>query len=400
MILLIDLDDTLLANDMDVFIPAYLQKLGSHLASLYDPPKLIQQLLAATQSMLTNTDPGSTLRELFDKDFYPVLGLDYDTATISINDFYENIFPELEKVTQKIDSAFDLISESLKSGFKVIIATNPLFPRAAITQRLIWAGLEEFIDDFEIITSYENFHFAKPNPAYYAEILAQIGWPEEPIIMIGNDKELDIEAANKLGIATYWVNPNSKVIHPNILDGQPASAEGDLSGVFDFIKNSPSEYFKSQFKSPDSIMAILLSTPASLKTLLSSKILVNDNQMINGKTWGVREILCHLRDVDNEINIPRIKLILEEEDQFIAAIEADSWAVDREYSKQDPTQALVDFIIARKEILSILSEFDEKSWQRTARHSIFGPTTMKELLQITARHDRLHINQLLNIIRN
>jgi hypothetical protein len=260
--------------------------------------------------------------------------------------------------------------------------------------------LEDFIDEFEIITSYENFHFTKPNPAYYAEIIAQLGWPEEPIIMIGNDQELDIKAANKLGIATYWVNPNTNVIHPNIMDGQPASAEGDLSHVTHFLQNSPVEYFKSQFKSPDSIKAILLSTPAAIKSLLSQELGTKELEFKDIESWGFCEILCHLRDVDLEINIPRIKQILEKEDQFIAAIDADSWAIDREYSKQDSKQALTDFISARKELLSYISEFDEKSWQRTARHSIFGPTTMKELLQITARHDRLHIQQFYNQFHN
>jgi len=400
MILLIDLDDTLLANDMDIFIPAYLQKLGEYLANLHDPRKLIEQLLTATQSMLTNTDPSSTLKERFDRDFYPVLGLDYDEAASHISDFYNNEFPKLESVTQNIPSAVELIKDSISNGYKIVIATNPLFPRIAITQRLKWAGLGDFIDEFEIITSYENFHFTKPNPAYYAEIIAQLGWPEEPIIMIGNDQELDIKAANNMGIATYWVNPNTNVIHPNILDGQPASAEGDLSHVTEFLQNSPVEYFKSQFKSPDSIKAILLSTPAAIKSLLSQELGTKDIEFKDIESWGICEILCHLRDVDLEINIPRIKQILEKEDQFIAAVEADSWAIDREYNKQDPKQALTDFISARKELLSYISEFDEKSWQRTARHSIFGPTTMKELLQITARHDRLHIQQFFGQLHN
>ncbi len=394
MILLIDLDDTLIRNDMDIFIPAYLQKLGGHLANIYDPKKLVEQLLIATQSMLTNTDPGSTLKECFDQDFYPVLGLNYDQTTIHINDFYENKFPELESVTEKIASVFDLINDSFDQGYRIIIATNPLFPRTAIIQRLKWAGLESFIDKFEIITSYENFHFTKPNPAYYAEILAQIGWPEEKIIMIGNDKVLDIEAANKLGIATYWVNPKSNVIHQNILDGQPVSVEGDLSHLSAFIESSPAEYFKPQYKSLDSIKAILYSTPAAIKILLSQKSGKSLNKKTDQINWGICEILCHLRDVDIEINIPRIKQILGDENPFIAAIEADSWAADREYNKQNPNKVLVEFISSRKELLTLISGFDQKTWQKTARHSVFGPTTMKEILQITARHDRLHLQQL------
>ena len=398
MILLIDLDDTLLINDMDVFIPSYLQKLGAHMAEVHDPKVLIQQLLTATQSMLTNTDPSTTLKENFDRDFYPVLGIDYESTTAHIETFYKDRFPDLISCTQFVPSAKELVSKSLSDNLKVIVATNPLFPRTAITQRIEWAGLGDFIDDFELITSYEEYHFTKPNPAYYAEILARLGWPDEPIIMVGNDKELDIEAANKLGIATFWVNPDTNITHQNIMDGQPISAEGNLSEVFDFIKNSSKDHFKAQYKSTDSIIAILLSTPAALGSMLKDKYLNNVNENRINENWGIREILCHLRDVDLNINLPRIKMLLETENPFISSIEADAWAIDCEYHKQDPVKALDEFIEARKQILSLISEFDQETWQKSARHSIFGPTNMKELLQLSARHDRLHIQQIFPLL--
>ena len=73
-----------------------------------------------------------------------------------------------------------------------MIATNPLFPRTAIYQRLEWAGLPPDKYPFSLIPSYETFHFAKPNPTYFAEFLTISGWPDGPMIMVGNDLEHDI----------------------------------------------------------------------------------------------------------------------------------------------------------------------------------------------------------------
>ena len=56
-----------------------------------------------------------------------------------------------------------------------MVATNPIFPRKAILHRLSWAGLAPEQVPFALITDYERFHFAKPNPAFFAEILAQLG---------------------------------------------------------------------------------------------------------------------------------------------------------------------------------------------------------------------------------
>ncbi|MGD8458341.1 MAG: hypothetical protein PVF83_18340, partial [Anaerolineales bacterium] len=60
----------------------------------------------------------------------------------------------------------------------------------------------------------------------------------------------------------------------------------------------------------------------------------------------------------------------------------------------DGKKVLAEFINNRKNILDIISNFEGSDWKKEARHTIFGPTTMLELLQIYARHDRLHIQQI------
>ncbi len=47
--ILLDLDDTLLANSMDTFLPAYFQALGSHLAGIVDQGEMLNELIAGTQ---------------------------------------------------------------------------------------------------------------------------------------------------------------------------------------------------------------------------------------------------------------------------------------------------------------------------------------------------------------
>ena len=61
--LLVDLDDTLLTNDMDVFIPVYLKALGEHLSHIVEPEKMVKALLHSTNLMLTNDSPEITLKK-------------------------------------------------------------------------------------------------------------------------------------------------------------------------------------------------------------------------------------------------------------------------------------------------------------------------------------------------
>ncbi len=56
--------------------------------------------------------------------------------------------------------------------------------------------------------------FSKPSPEYYAEILAKIGWNDEPVVMIGNSYEDDILPAQAIGITTYHIHHSSEIQKP------------------------------------------------------------------------------------------------------------------------------------------------------------------------------------------
>ena len=82
----------------------------------------------------------------------------------------------------------------------MILATNPIFPRAATENRIRWAGLDPA--DFLLYTTYENSRYCKPNPKYFEEVLRETGRRPEECVMIGNDASEDTAAA-ALGIAVF-----------------------------------------------------------------------------------------------------------------------------------------------------------------------------------------------------
>ena len=187
--LLLDLDDTLLNTNMDAFIPAYFRALSAALADKVAPEVMLPALLSGTKAMQANLDPALTLREVFDAYFFPGIKLDRLVLEESINQFYDEVFPKLGSLTSPIPEAVRLVEWAFEQGHRVAIATNPLFPLRAIQHRLRWAGLPPEKYPFALVTSYENFHFTKETVAYYPEILAQLGWPDDPAVMVGDDIE-------------------------------------------------------------------------------------------------------------------------------------------------------------------------------------------------------------------
>ena len=85
-------------------------------------------------------------------------------------------------------------------GYRVALATNPLFPAIATQTRARWAGLNP--EDFALITTYEASRHCKPNPAYYQDVLDALGATAKECVMVGNDVGEDMVAA-KLGMQVF-----------------------------------------------------------------------------------------------------------------------------------------------------------------------------------------------------
>lgn len=394
--ILLDLDDTLLVNDIDSFLPVYLSKLSDALLDYTEPEKMVRLLLAATNQMLSNRRPDCTLKQVFDAAFFPGLGLKPENLQGPIEAFYTQIFPSLRELTRPIPAAVALVEEAFRRDCRVVVATNPLFPRSAIIQRLEWAELSPDRYAFEFITSYEDMHFTKPHAAYYAEILARLGWPEEPAVMIGDDRKNDILPAARLGLPAYWISDRPLEAAENA----PPAASGNLEDFWTWLDGLSPQEMHPELDHTTGLLAVLRSTPAALHTACRGLPAEKWNHRPLQNEWAPNEILCHLRDVEKEVNLPRLEKVLNEEKPFLAGRDTDPWAEERRYIEQNGPEALNGFLQARLKVLDLLENMPPDSWQRTARHAIFGPTTLQELVAIMAGHDRIHVRQLLRYTKS
>ena len=391
--LLIDLDDTLLPFSSERFLPVYIERLTSHLSSLGSPKDIEKVLFFATNKAIQNTEPGVTIKETFDDNFYPSLNTTAAEISPALDDFYTNIFPTLSPIAMPEPGVIRFIEKSIAQGYQLVVATNPIFPQAATYERLRWAGLPPEKYPFALISTYENFHYAKPHPTYFAEILAQLGWQESPVLVIGNDHAMDIEPAQKLGLPTYWVTDDYTKTTK-----KPDAGVGVIEELHTWIESKDAETLTPSFRSFDSSLEILRATPAALDTLLTNVPDQSWNLKPDPESWNLTEIVCHLRDVDAEVHIPRYKDLNESAAPFLEAVDADSWAEQRKYSQQNGKNALKDFFNARNDLLGIVSSLPESVAQKEIRHSIFGPTTLEEITRIAARHDRLHLQQINSLL--
>ena len=387
--LLLDLDNTLLDSNVDDFLPAYFQALSGFLKNDVEPELMLSALMSGTRKMMANDDPSRTLQQVFDEEFFPKIGIGRNVLQPRIDRFYEEIFPTLSYLTRPRPEAVELVEWALAQGYRLAIATNPLFPLAAIYHRMCWAGLPPEQFPFVVVSAYEAFHFAKPNPAYFAEVLGRMGWPDGSVVMVGDDVQRDLPGSHALGLPTYWINATDAPSPEGIdLDGR-----GSIADLRPWLENADLSTLEPVFSTPESLMAVMISTPAVISGLLMQAAVPDLTRRPIPNEWSLTEIICHLRDTELEVNLPRLHMLLELDEPFIPARVTAEWARERNYNSQDFFQALVDFTSARMQMVELLRDLTVE-WQRKARHAIFGPTDLQELVKFMAEHDKLHIRQI------
>ncbi len=207
--------------------------------------------------------------------------------------------------------------------------------------------------------------------------------------------ERDLIPAHRLGLKTFLVDGES-ASSPGPFDaaqGKFEAGRGKLADLRPWLESINLSTLEPSFKSRDAILAIMASTPAVLRSLLSTLTEKDWRKEPTRDDWAMNEIVCHLRDTEIEVHQMQLSLMIEKEGAFIPRPDSGVWANEREYLNIDGRTALTEFASARIESLKILKGLDEKIWTRNARHAIFGPTNFLEVTSFFADHDRLHVQQ-------
>ena len=199
-----DLDGTLLPMDQDVFVQSYFSKLAQKLAPRgYESKLLIRSIWTGVAAMVANDGSKTNEAAFWDK-FAEIYGQSARGDEPLFREFYANEFNQAKEVCGFEPMAAGIVRALKEKGYRVVLATNPIFPAIATENRTRWAGLAP--EDFGYCTTYENSSYSKPNPDYYRELLGKLSLRPEEVLMVGNDVAEDMIAAT-LGMRVFLLTP-------------------------------------------------------------------------------------------------------------------------------------------------------------------------------------------------
>ena len=386
--ILFDLDDTLLYTKMAHFLPAYFKALGEAFIDIATENVLTQQIKYAVDKMAMNQHPGKMLRDIFAENFYKPLATTKEDCMEMLSHFYQVEYPKLKQITNQKPEAVELVKWCQSQGMTMAIATNPVFPDAATRQRIDWAGLD--IDDFAFYSSYENFHFTKPNLAYYAEVLGHLGWPDGPIVMVGDNITHDLIPIETMGYPAFWLSSQASNFD------RPCGKLTDVRLWLEKLPHTNSSHLSNEFEVQ---LAVLRSTPAVMDTWINK--LPEDSIMHcpqNGE-WSTAEVFCHFADMEENIYLPQWEHILKDSNSSLQL--KNFYQINNlpTQSCPPPDQSFQKFIRLRLKSIELVEEISKMAYlPKQIDHMIFSGSTIHELVAFSAKHDRLHLAQCANLL--
>lgn len=220
--ILFDLDGTLLDIRLDEFLRDYFGALSEAATDAFPGLDVVAAVSASTEAMM-RPHAGLTNKEAFDADFLQRTGHDIREHADTFERFYAERFPLLANGAAPAKGGRRAVETALDLGFQVAIATNPIFPIAAVRHRLTWAGLDDI--DVRVVTAYEDMHSTKPLASYFRETAELLGVEPGDSMMVGDDPVLDLAAAD-IGMRTFYVGSQDDVF---------ADYRGDLDDLADLL---------------------------------------------------------------------------------------------------------------------------------------------------------------------
>ena len=148
----------------------------------------------------------------------------------------------------------------------------------------------------------------------------------------------------------------------------------------------------------DKLIDALAEYPARLHELIFS---VDDADLLRAGpegSWGVVEVLCHLRDWE-KIYVSRIQRMMAEDEPTFESVDDSLWPIDREYHKQRPREVLEDFARHRSRLVDVLMELNVSGWGRHGYTPRQGRVSIGWYADHIAEHDANHLTQIRQALR-
>jgi hypothetical protein len=148
------------------------------------------------------------------------------------------------------------------------------------------------------------------------------------------------------------------------------------------------------YDSPQDLLEALRATPIIATTLVQACTDEQGRSARGGdEGWSVVEVLCHLRDAEEEA-LARMRAMRDQTNPFLAAYDQERWAKERHYAQAQLHNALSAFCHWRAQFIAELAQLRPEQWERPGQHEEVGQITISSQALHIVSHDSIHLAQI------
>jgi hypothetical protein len=145
---------------------------------------------------------------------------------------------------------------------------------------------------------------------------------------------------------------------------------------------------------PSDILDQLESMPAIVRDAATKISPQNYSRSPAKGDFSLVEHACHLRDLEREGYLVRIRRVLEEERPLLADFDGGKIAAERNYRAQDLDSAICDFEQCRSKAIGILRGLPDSQLDRCGEFAGVRTITLRDLVGMMIEHDSSHRHEI------
>jgi HAD superfamily hydrolase (TIGR01549 family) len=128
--------------------------------------------------------------------------MDWEPSSEAIEVLLPAYFEPWYKAMQPLPKAVRVLQLLREAGLRIAAIANVLYGEDLLLERLRTLGLAPHLDAVVIST---ELGWLKPHPAPYRAAAQRLGLSPQTLVMVGDDWEIDVRAAQRLGIRSVWL---------------------------------------------------------------------------------------------------------------------------------------------------------------------------------------------------
>jgi len=110
--------------------------------------------------------------------------------------------------------------------------------------------------------------------------------------------------------------------------------------------------------------------------------------------WNLHQVVVHMRDVNQQVYLPRLHRIIEEDNPMFENFDGEAWMAEH-YLPQEPIRKLVaEFSEQCLSTADWLKSLPLEAWNRPGQHPSFGKHSLQWWVERTLAHIDEHLVQL------